>query len=206
MKNATEWMALDDESWAYDLYGTWLYVEPDAVLVHPEQGIEALAASLTEALAGRHAVVYEGTDQAGSRWVRLQIDDIVREFPFNDDGSNVHRALAEVIDALQADTAFFMNRDDMYSYMHCVLPLPRTEAEAMQAQFPQQVQKRLMALEPGQDLWQWVVLPEEEEEAEETAAPAAAPPAPISSGKASGKSANPIASSVVRKDPWWKLW
>lgn len=63
-----------------------------------------------------------------------------------------------------------------------------------------------MALEPGQDLWQWVVLPEEEEEAEETAIPAAVPPTPISSGKSSGKSTNPIASSVVRKDPWWKLW
>jgi hypothetical protein len=198
MKNATEWMSLNDESWAYDRYGTWLYVEPDAVLVHPEQGLEALTASLTESLAGRHKVVYEGTDQADSRRVRLHIDGVVREFPFNDDGSNVHRALAEVIDALQADTVFFMNRDDMYSHMHCVLPLPRAEAETMQAQFPEQVQKRLMALKPGQDLWQWVVLPEEEDDT----APIAVSLASISSGK----SANPTASSVVRKDPWWKLW
>ena len=198
MNNATEWMALDEESWQYDLYGTWLYVEPDAVLVHPEQGLEALAASLTESLAGRHTVVYEGTGEAGSRQVRLHIDGVVREFPFNEDGSNVHRALAEVIDALQVDTAFFMNRDDLYSCTHCVLPLPRAEAETMQAKFPGRVQSRLMALEPGQDLWQWVVLPEEEEDTFAIAAR----PAPISSGK----SANSTASAVVRKDPWWKLW
>jgi len=90
----------------------------------------------------------------------------------------------------------------MYSYMHCVLPLPRAEAEAMQAQFPQQAQQRLMALLPGQDLWQWVVLPTEEEEI----TPVAEPPTPISSGKSSGKFSNPIASPTVRKDPWWKLW
>lgn len=198
MKNATEWMALDEESWAYDLYGTWLYVEPDAVLVHPEQGLEALAASLTESLAGRHTVVYEGAVTAGSRQVRLHNDGVVHEFPFNDDGSNVHRVLAEVIDALQADTAFFMNRDDIYSCAHCVLPLPRAEAEAMQAEFPERVQSRLMALEPGQDLWQWVVLPEEEEDV----SPITVRPAPISSGE----SANSITSATVRRDPWWKLW
>ena len=124
MENATQWMALDDEAWEYDAYGAWLYVSPG-------DDIELLVDDLNEALAGRHQLVLEEVSETEP--YRLHIDGTVHTLALDSQDRDLYDVLTLLIDALQADTWFYMDRDDISDDMHSLLLLPRVEAEAMQA-------------------------------------------------------------------------
>ena len=145
MENATQWMALDDEVWEYDAYGAWLYVSPG-------DDIELLVDDLNEALAGRHQLVLEEVSETEP--YRLHIDGTVHTLALDSQDRDLYDVLTLLIDALQADTRFYMDRDDIGDDMHSLLLLPRVEAEAMQAAHPRSVEARLLPLLPGLDMWQ----------------------------------------------------
>ena len=147
MENATQWMALDDEVWEYDAYGAWLYVSPG-------DDIELLVDDLNEALAGRHQLVLEEVSETEA--YRLHIDGTVHTLALDSQDRDLYDVLTLLIDALQADTRFYMDRDDIGDDMHSLLLLPRVEAEAMQAAHPRSVEARLLPLLPGLDMWQLV--------------------------------------------------
>ena len=147
MENATQWMALDDEAWEYDAYGAWLYVSPG-------DDIELLVDDLNEALAGRHQLVLEEVSETEP--YRLHIDGTVHTLALDSQDRDLYDVLTLLIDALQADTRFYMDRDDIGDDMHSLLLLPRVEAEAMQAAHPNAVEARLLPLPSGLDMWQLV--------------------------------------------------
>lgn len=144
MKNATEWMALDDDAWEYDAYGAWVYVSPG-------DDIELLVDDLNEAVAGRHQLSLEEISETEP--YRLHIDGAVHLLPLAAKDRDAYDVLTLVIGALQADTSFYMDRDDVGDDMHSILCLPRAEAEAMQAAHPRAVETRLLPLPPGLDVW-----------------------------------------------------
>ena len=263
MENATQWMALDDEAWEYDAYGAWLYVSPG-------DDIELLVDDLNEALAGRHQLVLEEVSETEA--YRLHIDGTVHTLALDSQDRDLYDVLTLLIDALQADTRFYMDRDDIGDDMHSLLLLPRVEAEAMQAAHPNAVEARLLPLPSGLDMWQLVegwlagALPEPVDPARQTELQQAKaelkqaiegfrdggardkwrvlrrvfaglrndPITPDANWKSDPKSVRKLAelwrveataitgtasptsfrhegpvkpvSSVVQKDPWWKLW
>lgn len=144
MKNATQWMAQYDEEWEYDAYGAWLYVSPG-------DDIELLVDDLNEALAGRHQLLMEEVSETGP--YRLHVDGALHELALDARDRDIYDVLTLVIGAVQADTLFYMDRDDVGDDMHSLLLLPRTEAEAMQVAHPRAVEARLLPLPPGLDLW-----------------------------------------------------
>lgn len=151
MKNPTEWMALADEDWDFDLYGEYLLVSPD-------DDIELMVDDLNDMLTGRHLLVCEQMHGAdGASLARLRVEGgAARELPLAGDSGDVYRVLGEAVAALQDDTVFFMDINDMGTDMHSFLALPRNEAEAMQARYPEKVAARLLRLQPGDDLWSQV--------------------------------------------------
>ena len=100
MENATQWMALDDEVWEYDAYGAWLYVSPG-------DDIELLVDDLNEALAGRHQLVLEEVSETEP--YRLHIDGTVHTLALDSQDRDLYDVLTLLIDALQADTWFYMD-------------------------------------------------------------------------------------------------
>ena len=146
MKNATEWMALEDDAWEYDAYGEWLSLSAG-------DDIDLLVDDLNEIFAGRHQLVLEELSEAGP--YRLHIDGALHELALDSRDRDAYDVLTLVIGNLQ-DTLFYMDRDDIGEDMQYILLLPRAEAGAMQAAHPRAVEARLLPLSPGLDMWQLV--------------------------------------------------
>ena len=146
MENATQWMALDDDTWEYDAYGEWLGLSAG-------DDIELLVDDLNEIFAGRHQLVLEEPSAAGP--YRLHIDGAIHELALDSRDRDVYDVLTLVISSLP-DTLFYIDRDDIGEDLQYLLLLPRTEAEAMQAAHPRAVEARLLPLPAGLDLWQLV--------------------------------------------------